>query len=209
MKILFQGDSVTDAFRKPEEINPAFQVGNGYAFLVAARLGHDYPERGFHFINRGVSGERVEDILKRWEKDALDHEPCVLSLLAGVNNTIQAMWGAKVTTDEVFLNDYETMLVRMRECRPDVKFIILEPFLLEADKVTAEWKKHLAPRQKGIAALARKHASLFIPLQSIFDEAIKRAPAAYWAYDGIHPTHAGFQLIADVWIKEARPLLKL
>jgi hypothetical protein len=39
MKILFQGDSLTDAFRKPEEINAAFQLGNGYAFLVAASLG--------------------------------------------------------------------------------------------------------------------------------------------------------------------------
>ena len=32
MKILFQGDSITEAFRKPEEINSAFQLGNGYAF---------------------------------------------------------------------------------------------------------------------------------------------------------------------------------
>ena len=28
MKILFQGDSITEAFRKPEELNPAFQFGN-------------------------------------------------------------------------------------------------------------------------------------------------------------------------------------
>ena len=30
MKILFQGDSITNAFRKPEEINPPYQLGNGY-----------------------------------------------------------------------------------------------------------------------------------------------------------------------------------
>ncbi len=28
MKILFQGDSITEAFRKLEELNPAFQLGN-------------------------------------------------------------------------------------------------------------------------------------------------------------------------------------
>jgi lysophospholipase L1-like esterase len=89
MKILFQGDSITDAFRKPEEINPAFQLGNGYAFLVAARLGARHPERHFEFINRGVSGHTVQDVEKRWQADCLDYHPDLLSLLIGVNNIIR------------------------------------------------------------------------------------------------------------------------
>jgi hypothetical protein len=40
-------------------------------------------------------------------------------------------------------------------------------------------------------------------LQSLFDKALALAPAAYWAYDGIHATHAGFQLIADAWLETA------
>lgn len=35
MHILFQGDSITDAFRRMDEINPAFQLGGGYALLIA------------------------------------------------------------------------------------------------------------------------------------------------------------------------------
>jgi hypothetical protein len=35
MNILFQGDSITDAFRKMDEINPAFQLGGVYALLIA------------------------------------------------------------------------------------------------------------------------------------------------------------------------------
>jgi hypothetical protein len=58
MKILFQGDSITDAFRKPEEINPAFQLGNAYAFLVAASLGLRHPE---HSLNSST-GSRDHDM---------------------------------------------------------------------------------------------------------------------------------------------------
>jgi len=75
MRILFQGDSITDAFRKPEEINPAFQLGNGYAFLVGARLAADHPDRPYEFLNRGVSGQRVQDLAARWQPDALDLRP--------------------------------------------------------------------------------------------------------------------------------------
>ena len=74
MRILFQGDSITDAFRKPEEINPAFQLGNGFAFLVAAKLARQYPGR-FEFLNRGVSGDTVPRLTSRWQHDALDLKP--------------------------------------------------------------------------------------------------------------------------------------
>ena len=38
-------------------------------------------------------------------------------------------------------------------------------------------------------------------LQSIFDQACSRAPAAYWLGDGIHATPAGHQLIAEAWLQ--------
>jgi lysophospholipase L1-like esterase len=95
MKILFQGDSITDAFCKPEEINPAFQLGNGYAFLVAARLGARHPERCFEFINRGISGHAVQHLEKRWQADSLEHQPDLLSTFIGVNNIIRHQNGSK------------------------------------------------------------------------------------------------------------------
>ena len=166
MKILFQGDSITDAFRRPEEINPAFQLGNGYAFLVAAKLGARHPERRFEFINRGISGHSVQDLEKRWQADSLDHAPDLLSLLIGVNNIIRRQNGFKDIPDAEVLASYRRK-----------------------------------PIQEGIAAIAREFDAPLLPLQSLFDKALALAPAAYWAYDGIHATHAGFQLIADAWLE--------
>jgi len=201
MKILFQGDSITDAFRKPEEINPAFQLGNGYVFLIAARLGLRHPERRFEFINRGISGHTVQDVEKRWHADSLDHQPDLLSLLIGVNNIIRRKNGSKDIPDADVLASYRWMLEQMRAQNPRIRFLLMEPFLLEVGDVTAAWKAALKPIQEGIAEIASEFDAPLLPLQSLFDKALTLAPAAYWAYDGIHATHAGFQLIADVWIE--------
>jgi lysophospholipase L1-like esterase len=200
MKILFQGDSITDAFRKPEEINPAFQLGNGYAFLVAARLGARHPERRFEFINRGISGHGVQDLEKRWQVDSLDHQPDLLSLLIGVNTIIRRQNGWN-DPDAEALACYRRLLEQMRAQNPRIRFLLMEPFLLEAGDVTLAWKTAFKPIQEGMAVIAREFDAPFIPLQSLFDKALTLAPAAYWAYDGIHATHAGFQLIADSWLE--------
>jgi lysophospholipase L1-like esterase len=203
MKILFQGDSITDAFRKPEEINPAFQLGNGYAFLVAAKLGARHPERRFEFLNRGVSGHTVQDLENRWQADTLDHLPDLLSLLIGVNNIIIRQNGSKDIPDAEVLDSYRRMLGQMRARNPRIRFLLMEPFLLEAGDVTAAWKTALKPIQEGVATIAQEFEAPLIPLQGIFDKALSLAPAAYWAYDGIHATHAGKQLIADAWLETA------
>ena len=204
MKILFQGDSITDAFRKPEEINPAFQLGNGYAFLVAARLGLRHPERHFEFINRGISGHTVQDLEKRWQADSLDHQPDLLSLLIGVNNIIRRQNGSKDIPDAEVLASYRRMLEQMRAQNPRIRFLLMEPFLLEVGDVTPAWKAALKPIQEGIAEFASEFDAPFLPLQSLFDKALALAPAAFWAYDGVHATHAGFQLIADAWLDAAK-----
>jgi len=200
-KILFQGDSITDAFRKPEEINPAYQLGNGYAFLVAAQLCATHPERRFEFINRGVSGQAVQHLAERWQADALDVNPDLLSLLVGVNNVIRRNAGQTDIPDAEILELYRSLLDKMRVHNPRCRLLLLEPFLLHAGTVTDEMVASLRPIQAGIASIALDFDAPLILLQSIFDRAVSRAPAAYWSYDGIHPTHAGFQLIADHWLQ--------
>jgi len=209
MKILFQGDSITDAFRRPEEENTAFQLGNGYVFLLAARLAYDFPARDFRFINRGVSGNDVRQLLARWEEDALALRPDMLSLLNGINDTLKVMTQSPKAPldDATFYATYRELLNRLREANPAIRFVILEPYLLEAGPVTREWLDHLRPRQAGVHEIAREYDALFIPLQSLFDAALRKAPAAYWAYDGVHATHAGFQLIADAWLRTVGPTL--
>ena len=83
--ILFQGDSITDGNRGRDK-DPNHIMGHGYAFSIASRVGADYPEKNYHFHNRGISGNKVIDLEKRWQADTLDLKPDLLSLLVGVND---------------------------------------------------------------------------------------------------------------------------
>ena len=50
-------------------------MGQYYGYIVAAEIGSRYPERGLTFINRGIGGDRVADLVERWQTDTLDIKP--------------------------------------------------------------------------------------------------------------------------------------
>ena len=56
-------------------VNDAQALGRGYAYLAAARLLADQPRQGLMIWNRGISGNRVPDLLARWQADCLDLKP--------------------------------------------------------------------------------------------------------------------------------------
>jgi lysophospholipase L1-like esterase len=201
MKILFQGDSITDAFRKPDEINPAYQLGNGYVLLIAAQLAARFPEKHWDFVNRGVSGNKILDLKNRWTNDVLAIRPDVLTIFVGVNDTLAAMQGQPSTNEQEFASAYQSLLQETRQHLPYTRFVLMEPFLLEVGEVRKSWCDDLRSRQLLVQAIASETMSDFVPTQQIFDNASKIREPAFWSYDGIHPTHAGFQLLADAWLE--------
>lgn len=58
--ILFQGDSITDMFRKYDcnQCNTPEQMGMGYALFTASTLLSDYPDKQLKIYNRGVGGNK-------------------------------------------------------------------------------------------------------------------------------------------------------
>jgi phospholipase/lecithinase/hemolysin len=48
--------------------------------------------------------------------------------------------------------------------------------------------------------MATEFNTLFVPFQDIFNRALTSAPAEYWLGDGVHPTCAGHQLMANAWL---------
>lgn len=82
--ILFQGDSITEWGRNYADSN---DLGTGYAMMCSAWIKSLYPELDLRFLNRGVSGNRVIDLKKRWQQDCIDLQPDVISILIGINDT--------------------------------------------------------------------------------------------------------------------------
>ena len=90
---------------------------------------------------------------------------------------------------------------------PNVKFILMEPFVLEFGAVTGkEWLDDVAEKAKVVRKMAKKYDTGFVPLQDIFNKATKRAPMEYWLRDGVHPLSAGHQLITNAWFKAAEKI---
>lgn len=200
--LLFQGDSITDAFRKPEEVGTSYRLGAGYAMICAARLAAERTELSLRFDNRGVSGRSLKQMAKPWQEDAVDLEPDVLSVLIGVNDTLQAIANPGRETPEEsasFGGRYAELLDAVREKKPDVRFVLLEPFLLKTGKITDDHLEDLAPRQRAVRDLAGRYGAAFVPLQERFNAAAGETGPAYWLFDGIHPNASGQWLIANAW----------
>lgn len=88
MKILFQGDSITDGNRykdKQTRWDKNHQIGHSYAFIVSGELSMLYPMR-FEFVNRGISGNRTDELIIRWDEDTIAENPDLLIVLVGTND---------------------------------------------------------------------------------------------------------------------------
>lgn len=196
--VLFQGDSITDCGRSR---NDDKQLGNGYASMVAARFNALYPDQNIRFINKGISGDRTKDLVKRWKADCLDLKPDVVSILIGINDTWRRFDSNSPTTAETYKDNYRRILAQIRESL-DAKIIILEPFLLPVSQdMQTIWRDDLDPKIHAARELAREFGDVYIPLDGIFAAAAVKQPPQFWAEDGVHPTPAGHALITHHWLK--------
>jgi lysophospholipase L1-like esterase len=204
-RILFQGDSITDG-KRGRNADPNHILGHSYAFLIAAKYGALYPERNLAFINRGISGNKVPDLLKRWQTDALDLNPTVISIMIGVNDIWHPLNDGNEVSAEKYEAGYDELLARTTAALPTARIILLEPFITPGTAPSANWETwqaHVKKFQEIVARLGAKHQAPVVKLQQVFDAACQRAPAAYWVWDGVHPTYAGQQLIANEWVRVA------
>jgi lysophospholipase L1-like esterase len=202
--ILFQGDSITDAGRNREEkaFNNTRALGSGYALLAASRLLHEHADKNLQIANRGISGNKVYQLTERWEDDCLNLRPGVLSILIGVNDFWHMLNGSYDGTIETYRKDFNALLERTKEKLPDVKLVIGEPFAVTGTKaVDSKWFPRFDEYRNAAREIAQRFDAVFIPYQSIFDKATKSTPAVYWTHDGVHPSLAGSQLMAEAWLK--------
>jgi lysophospholipase L1-like esterase len=201
--VLFQGDSITDAGRdrkREDRANDARALGRGYALLAAAHLLAECGKADLKIYNRGISGNKVFQLADRWDKDCLALKPDVVSILIGVNDIWHKLGGRYDGTIEIYERDYRTLLARTRRALPEVKLVVCEPFVLRCGAVNDTWFPDFDGYRAAAQNIAKSFGAAFVPFQSVFDDAIQDAPPAYWAADGVHPTMAGAQRMAQAWL---------
>ncbi|MFV0529330.1 MAG: SGNH/GDSL hydrolase family protein [Lachnospiraceae bacterium] len=212
-RILFIGDSITDGNRYKEEKDRGdlnHQMGHSYAYVVNAILGSNAPEKGYEFLNRGISGNRVIDLYGRVYEDLILLKPDVVSILVGVNDGPQAEHGYQATGAVKFETLYRMLLEEIRAALPEVSLVICEPFIGQSgtalDERYEEWENCIKEYRIKAGALAEEFNAVFVPLQENFHKACKHRDSSYWIWDGIHPTENGHELIARQWIQHTKHL---
>ncbi len=205
MKILFQGDSITDAGRaRDNDVN----VGVGYPLLVKAMLGFELPGK-YEFVNRGISGNRIVDVYARIKNDIINLKPDVMSILIGVNDVWHEFGNQNGVCADKYFKIYDMLIDEVKTVLPDIKIMIMEPFVLKGPATEENWEAFDAEVKKRAAMakkISEKHNLTYINLQNGLDKLSRNIETTYWLADGVHPTAMGHEYIKQEWIKAFKTL---
>lgn len=201
--ILFQGDSITDFGRHyPDPYN----VGSGYVLYVKSILDRKYPQQ-YICYNRGRNGDRVSDLYARERIDGICLKPDVASFLVGVNDVWHGLDSDNGTSHKRYRDVYEMMLEDYLNELPNLKIIVIEPFMLPGENTSATSERFKAfsedvyERARISREVAEKFGASFLPLQKRFDEEAEKYGPGYVLNDGVHPTAFANTIIAEEWVK--------
>ena len=149
-KILFIGDSVTDAGRgKPLGEGLWAGVGNGYVRSIDTMLNVYYPELLLHILNMGNGGNTTRDLLARWQSDVMDQKPQWVCVHIGINDVWRQFDSPTMTETHVPPEEYCAAYAALIErTLPHVKgMILMSPYVMEpnrADPMRARMDEYVA-----------------------------------------------------------------
>jgi lysophospholipase L1-like esterase len=186
VRIVAMGDSTTagtPAFRSPLEAPPA---GAGDRTSQYAHwLMEAHPE--WEVLNRGVNGERSDQVRARFERDVIEQKPAIVVLIAGVNDVYQGRPAAHV------IEQLRGMYARAA----DAGIRVIAGTIIPYNTATPDQVARMREINSWIRAQAASDAAVeFVDT--------RRAVAAPGdpdklseTEDQIHPTAAGYRAMAD------------
>lgn len=191
-RILFIGDSITDAGRT----NHLPPLGGGYVHFFDLLMKSNYPGRPLDIVNKGISGNTIEGLRLRWERDVMGQDADQLVMMVGINDIhvgLNDARGMEVIFSEYF-RIYGELLARSSEKFAE-NILVMTPFYLPEDR-----EHPIYGRVKGLnqslSAVCCDRSVDFLDLQLLFERRSASSPLSYWAPDAVHPHAHGHMLIA-------------
>ena len=180
-RVVFMGDSITDGWGRSSPFFP-----------------------GKPYVNRGISGQTTPQMLLRFRQDVVALEPAAVVILAGTND-IAGNTGP--STAEMTEDNFMSMV---EIAKANHIAVVLASILPASDY---PWKPGLAPGPK-IAALntwmkayaAKNHVVYLDYYSAMVNESLGLSPDL--ATDGVHPTPAGYAIMAPLAEKAIAEALK-
>lgn len=160
--------------------------------------------KGRPFINRGIGGQTTPQMLVRFRQDVLDLKPAVVVILAGTND-IAGNTGP-MTLDEILGNLKSMAELAMAN---NIKVILCS--VLPASDYP--WRPGLEPNKKipALNAMLKEYTNRTAVLYLDYYSALvndMNGMDKNLAQDGVHPTKAGYEIMAALALKAIEKALK-
>ncbi len=203
MKILFQGDSITDAGRDRSDYH---NLGEGYPLYAAKYIKEENPDIDFEFIDLGIGGNQTKDLVDRLQSDFIDIQPDFVSILIGVNDTWHRAETREWLDNDIFEANYRKVLTEIKE-KTSAKILMIEAFLLPSEDKDF-FREDLDGKIDIERKLAREFADYYIPLDGLFAQACVGTSPLHWSADAVHPNANGAEFIGRIYADAFNKMIK-
>lgn len=185
--IVFIGDSITEGW----DVRHAFaDLGNA--------------------VNRGISGDVIDIIEKRFAADVLQLRPKVAVINGGVNNTVsffetlpEALPAAAEEAVNTFVHSYEAILAACRRAGQRVIASTITPLAEQPSSGAQARKEAVARMNAQLLQLCIRHGVPCADYHTALAEFDGLTAQPCITHDGVHPNASGYTRMARV----LRPIL--
>ncbi len=170
--------------------------GNGYVSLINAKLNLYHFDKRIRVINKGISGNKSDDLVNRLEQDVISYNPDWVVILIGIND----VWrhfdsNSRVgTTKEDYRNNLINIINKVFTVTKNI--VLVTPYLVQK-KNESKMRIMMDSFADVVRDLAKDYDLFLVDLQEKFDEKLVTHDMSNLTVDRIHPTLAGHMLIAD------------
>lgn len=178
---------MTDCHRERDDIK---SMGNSYVKEM-----YEYLSRfNIQVINKGIAGNKVNNLIERFEQDFKEVKPDYIFILIGVNDTWHDYPNQKST--EKFEEEYELLIAKIKE-EMNIPIILLEPFIIGYNKEIICMSKDLEDKILSIKKLSNKYNLEYISFKEEFDSVLTKENYLEYTIEGIHLLDKGYKIMSD------------
>jgi acyl-CoA thioesterase I len=179
------GDSITQA--------------GGYLNDIDAVLAKQYPDLKIpKVINKGISGQRTEELIARFDADVVKLKPTFVTISIGVNDVWHRIGKPYDDKDLTLYKENVAKMVDQAQ-KAGIKVILLTPTIIQEDPNT-EANKRLVAYVEAEKKIAAEKKCQIVDLHGMFLTVLKKKPAdekANWlTVDGVHMNPKGDAIMA-------------
>ena len=203
IKILFQGDSITDANRDKRNYH---DLGSGYPKYASELIAKAFPDVEFEFINFGISGNRTSQLFDRLHSDCISFQPDIVSIMIGVNDIWHRFNVEMIlTTDEQIELNYKCILERIKN-ETNAQILLLQPFT-EGNRMS-HLRAGVEKTKIIVNNLAEKYADAYVKTDDVMHADENYGKPDHFTGDGVHPNATGAEFIAKLYFDAVSPLIE-